>query len=164
MFNLLFIAYAVPAGFAFFFAYVWNREAAPLRARASNIAGLGLAFVYLMLEVRRLYQGPVLSGTSVTDAELYTYSAALLVFALILLAIGLYRGQANARYASLAFMVATALKVFVIDTWELTGLFRVASFLGLGFALIALGWLYQRYVLPTRSPTGGGSTPATPNE
>jgi uncharacterized membrane protein len=39
----------------------------------------------------------------------------------------------------------------VIDMAALTGLWRVASFLGLGLALLALGWLYQRFVLARRA-------------
>jgi len=31
---------------------------------------------------------------------------------------------------------------------DLTGLYRVASFLLLGLSLIGIGWLYQRFVFP----------------
>ena len=157
--NLLFLAYALPAAFAFLFGSIWKIEGAPLRARVANIAGLGYAFVYLMLEVRRAYQGPVLWNLSVTDAELYAYSAVLLIFALGLLAVGLVTRRPGPRHASLAFMIATVAKVFLIDMSALTGLYRVASFLGLGFALIGLGWIYQRFVL---SGTATGSPPEPP--
>lgn len=148
LFNLLFLAYGVPACFAFFFAHVWRTEEKSGHARAFDIGGLVFLFVYLMLEVRRFHQGAILSNPGLPDAELYTYSAVLLVSALALLAIGLWRGRPGPRYASLVFMLATVLKVFLVDLTELGGLMRVASFLGLGFALIGLGWLYQRFVLP----------------
>ena len=40
------------------------------------------------------------------------------------------------------------IKVFAIDMSGLTGLWRVLSFLGLGLALIGLGVVYRRFVLP----------------
>jgi uncharacterized membrane protein len=33
-----------------------------------------------------------------------------------------------------------------VDLGELTGLYRAASFLALGLSLIAVGWLYRRFV------------------
>jgi uncharacterized membrane protein len=44
-------------------------------------------------------------------------------------------------------ILLAVLKVFLVDAAGLTGLYRVASFLGLGVCLIALGYLYQRFVL-----------------
>jgi uncharacterized membrane protein len=38
------------------------------------------------------------------------------------------------------------LKVFLYDMSDLTGLYRVASFLGLGLTLIAIGHVYRRFV------------------
>ena len=56
------------------------------------------------------------------------------------------------RYASPAVFMLTTAKLFVFDMSELTGLFRVASFVGLGLSLIGVGYLYQRYVFPGRTP------------
>jgi hypothetical protein len=62
------------------------------------------------------------------------------------------------RKAALAVIALTVLKAFLVDMAELVGLWRVLSFLGLGLALIALGWVYRRFVvLP--APGGGGATP-----
>jgi uncharacterized membrane protein len=38
------------------------------------------------------------------------------------------------------------LKVFIGDMSNLEGLLRIASFVGLGFCLVGIGWLYQRFV------------------
>ena len=43
----------------------------------------------------------------------------------------------------------TVAKVFLVDMSELTGLYRVASFMGLGLILVGIGYLYQRFVFPT---------------
>jgi uncharacterized membrane protein len=45
--------------------------------------------------------------------------------------------------------------VFAIDMSDLTGLWRVLSFLGLGLALIGLGVVYRRFVLPGRDGASG---------
>lgn len=49
-------------------------------------------------------------------------------------------------------MVLAVGKVFLIDAAALTGLYRVASFLGLGVTLLAIGYAYQRFVF--RRPAG----------
>jgi uncharacterized membrane protein len=51
------------------------------------------------------------------------------------------------RHAAAAIVLMVVFKVFLIDASGLTGLYRVASFLGLGITLLLLAWLYQRYVL-----------------
>ena len=68
------------------------------------------------------------------------------MYAGVLLALGIYRGQTALRYASLVVMLVTVVKVFAFDMADLTGLYRVASFLGLGFSLVGIGYFYQRFV------------------
>ena len=43
-------------------------------------------------------------------------------------------------------MVLVVLKVFLFDLSNLEGLYRIASFIGLGLCLVGIGWLYQRFV------------------
>jgi uncharacterized membrane protein len=69
-----------------------------------------------------------------------------LLYGIALLAIGIALHQTVIRYASLAMLLVTAGKVFLIDMSDLTGLYRVASFLGLGLSLVGIGYLYQRFV------------------
>ena len=40
--------------------------------------------------------------------------------------------------------------IFLFDMAALTGLYRAASFLGLGASLVALAWLYQRVAATSR--------------
>lgn len=148
--NVLSLAYLVPAAFAFAVSYS-ARDSLPERALAgAAIAGFVLLFADVSLEVRRAYQGAVLSAGATSDAELYTYSAVWLVFGAALLALGLTWKQPLMRYASLAVFAIVSIKVFLIDMSGLTGLYRVASFLGLGLSLVAIGYLYQRFV-PARA-------------
>ena len=53
-------------------------------------------------------------------------------------------------------------KVFLFDMSELTGLYRALSFLGLGLCLIGIGYLYQRYVFPPKTPSLTRPTGTTP--
>ncbi|MCH6587259.1 MAG: DUF2339 domain-containing protein, partial [Proteobacteria bacterium] len=153
--NLLFLAYMVPALFAFGFVRELRHRGYAGIAGAAGIAGLVLVWTYLSLEVRRAFHGPVLSVGAMGDAELYGYSAVWLVYALVLLAIGILRRIVSLRYASLALLLATVAKVFLIDMSELTDLYRVASFFGLGLSLIGIGYLYQRYVFPSPAKGSG---------
>jgi uncharacterized membrane protein len=47
-------------------------------------------------------------------------------------------------------MVLVVLKVFLWDMSSLEGLYRIASFIGLGLCLVGIGWLYQRFVQPRK--------------
>ena len=77
-----------------------------------------------------------------------------MVFRPPLLPPGIDRFAVNAlRYGAL-FGVSG----LVVDMGDLAGLWRVASFLGLGLSLVAIGFVYQRFVFPTGravSPPGG---------
>jgi uncharacterized membrane protein len=49
--------------------------------------------------------------------------------------------------AVFSFVLAlVVLKVFIGDMSNLEGLLRIASFVGLGFCLVGIGWLYQSFV------------------
>jgi uncharacterized membrane protein len=136
----------------FAFAQFYRRgtatPAAQQTAAGLGILGLVLVFVYVSLEVKRAFQGPVLYFAHRSDGEFYAYSVAWLALAGVLLALGIYRKLAVLRFASLAVLLVAVAKVFVFDL-DLTGLYRVASFLGLGLVLVAIGYVYQRFVFPS---------------
>lgn len=157
LFNTLFLAYGVPAGFAFFLAQRFQRDMPVWPALVSAILGFVLVFAYLSLEVRHAYQGPVLSAHLLSDAESYTYSLIWLLYALVLLAIGIVGKNTMSRYLSLAVLMITVLKAFLFDMADLSGLLRVSTFLILGLTLIGIGYLYQRYVfrVPGAGPAEG---------
>ena len=66
-----------------------------------------------------------------------------------LLAFGFRRGSAILRHAGMALVCIVVLKVFLIDLAGLQGLLRVISFLGLGAALLGLGFAYRRFGFDT---------------
>lgn len=151
--NLLLLAYGVPA----LLLLVWDRFAALGRwsAWCCFVLSLALIFLNVSLEVRHAFHGAVLTGKT-SDAEWYWYSAAWLGLASVLLAAGIRTRSIGLRYGSLGILVITVGKVFLSDMSDLTGLYRVASFFGLGLCLIGVGYLYQRFVFPA---AGGGDSP-----
>jgi uncharacterized membrane protein len=112
-------------------------------------AGLVLAFVYLSLMVGRVFEGPVIAMSEFDAGELYAFSAVWLLFALAMLAAGIGLGSAILRQAAFGVLLIVVLKVFFVDLAGLTGLLQAASFIGLGAALVGIGFAYQRLVLRT---------------
>ena len=144
--NGLLLAYAVPAAMAAL-ARRWidiepDRNVALVVEAAASI----LAFVYVSLEVRHLFDpGFERAGFGADGLELYTYSIVWLLFGVALLAVGFLRGAAALRHAGMALVCVVVAKVFLIDMAGLQGLLRVFSFLGLGAALVGLGYAYRRF-------------------
>jgi uncharacterized membrane protein len=144
--NGLLLAYALPAAMAAL-ARRWidiepDRRVALLAGGTASI----LAFAWLSFEVRHLFDpGFERSGLGAEGLELYAYSIVWLLFGLVLLALGFVRHQATLRHAGMALVCIVVAKVFLIDMAGLQGLLRVLSFLGLGAALVGLGYAYRRY-------------------
>jgi uncharacterized membrane protein len=162
--NQILLGYAMPAILALILSYaVAGRRAS---AYANTIAGsaLVLALMYVTLEIRRLYHGPILTSGDTGDAEQYTYSVAWLALGVVLLGIGVIFNSQRARLASAVVIALTILKAFLIDMSTLTGVYRALSFMCLGLVLVAIGWLYQRILfsrraMPPIAPAGGAVQP-----
>jgi uncharacterized membrane protein len=105
-----------------------------------------LVFVLASYNVRQFFHPHFLMQGETTNAETYTYSAIWLLLGAALLLAGTLKQNKPMRVASLVLMILTVGKVFLYDAGELTGLYRVASFLGLGFSLLGLSWFYSRFV------------------
>jgi uncharacterized membrane protein len=149
-FNLVLLGYGIPALLAAILALI-ARNSRPLAYRAiAATAAVGLALMYLGLEVRTLFHGEFLTRGATTDAEQYTYSAVWLVFGVLLLIAGFRLQSQPARLASAAVVALTIGKVFLVDMSDLTGIFRALSFIGLGAVLVGIGWIYQRMLFPAR--------------
>ncbi|MFO1083491.1 MAG: DUF2339 domain-containing protein [Reyranellaceae bacterium] len=144
--NGLLLAYALPAAMAALAArWVDIEPSKHVAALAGGTASV-LAFVYVSLEVRHLFDVDFQrGGLEAEGLELYTYSIVWLLFGIVLLAWGFRRGAAMLRHAGMALVCIVVLKVFLIDMAGLQGLLRVFSFLGLGAALIGLGYAYRRF-------------------
>jgi len=154
-FNLVLLGYGIPAVLAAILALV-ARHTRPLAYRAvAATAAVGLALMYLGLEVRTLFHGEILTRGATTDAEQYTYSAVWLAFGVLLLVAGFRLQSQPARLASAGVVALTIGKVFLVDMSDLTGIFRALSFIGLGAGWVVIEWIYQRMLFPAR---GGAIT------
>jgi len=150
-FNVLLLGYAIPAILMAILARM-IRDTRPAFAYViAAVAAIILALVYLTLEVRRIFHGPVIGGFATSDAEQYTYSAVWLVFGVALLLAGIALKSQPARFASAAVVLLTVGKVFLYDLAGVQGVFRALSLICLGLTLMGIGWLYQRLLFPPRS-------------
>jgi len=149
LFNSLILAYLLPSVVAALLAFV-ERNARPASyALASAILSLLLQWAYVALEIRRIFQGPRLGffRGGFAQGEQWSYSVALLVIGIALLAYGILRDSRFARIASAVYLVFAVLKVFIIDLSNLEGVMRALSFIGLGLVLIGIGFVYQRFLV-----------------
>ena len=144
-FNLLFLAYLLPAAAAAALAY-YARGKRPqwYSAMLALVAAL-LAFAYATLSVRRLFQGEHIGlWAGLGQVETYTYSALWLAMGVGLLVAGVTLKSQVLRIASAALISVAVAKVFLFDMSELEGVLRALSFIGLGGVLIGIGLFYQR--------------------
>ncbi len=153
VFNSLLLAYAVPAVLAGVLAWQSRRSRPLWYQRLALALAFGLQFLYMVLEIRRLFQGPAIDLFRTTsEGELWAYSAALLVVGIALLAVGLVRNIRMARLASAGYIIAAVVKVFLFDLANLEGVMQALSFIGLGLTLVGIGLAYQRLLV--RHPVG----------
>lgn len=156
IFNWLLYTYGVPALCCLLGARCLRRsdEAGRLQpwrwlAPAASLLGLVLIFALVNLEIADYFSsGPWIQ---VDFERRYTRdlvtSTAWGLYAIALLAVGVWRGLRALRMVALGFLVLTVLKVFLYDLSALSGFYRVLSFLGLGVALILVSLVYQRFVV-----------------
>lgn len=127
----------------------WSWTFAP--GRSWRLIGIAFTLTAVAAAVRQAAHGSLLTGP-VTTGENYGYSAAFLLLALAWLTLGIRSGARDLRLAGLALLTAITFKVFLLDAAALDGLLRVLSFLGLGIALIGIGWAYSRFLGAALTP------------
>jgi uncharacterized membrane protein len=149
--NALLLGYGIPAVLMAVLARMIRETRPAFVYRIAAVTAIALALVYLTLEVRRIFQGPVIAGFAASDAEQYTYSAVWLAFGVALLLAGIALKSQPARFASAAVVILTVAKVFLYDLSGVQGVFRALSLICLGLTLMGIGWLYQRLLFPPRS-------------
>lgn len=111
-------------------------RAAPWMAKAARIVAIAHIFVALSLAVRAGFNaGTMAARNGVDSVEMWTYSAVWALYGAAVLTWGMLRSDAIVRWCGLAILFATVLKVFAFDMAQLSGVIRVASFLGLGAVL-----------------------------
>jgi uncharacterized membrane protein len=152
LFNSLLLAYLLPAVLAGMLALAARGVRPEGYVRAAGGLALALQLAWTLLAIRHAFQGPAIGlGRPAGDAEFWTYSVALLLVGVALLALGLWRESRFLRLLSAGYIVAAVVKVFVCDLASLEGVTRALSFIGLGLALVGIGLAYQK-LLARRQP------------
>lgn len=118
----------------------------------ATLATLGtvLAFLLLNIEIADYFTEPGVrtltfefSGDFGRDM---TYSIGWAVFALGLVAAGIWRRLRAARWAGIVLLCVTLAKLFFHDLARLGQLYRIGAFLGVAVMAIAASFLYQRFM------------------
>lgn len=149
-FNALLLQFGVPFAAACILAWESGDGGFERLRRVYQMAAMLLGFIWATFLVQDYYGGSELLGGHNSSAEIYTYSVVWLLLAVAYQVIGLWRDQAAIHVGSLILLLITIGKVFLVDASELEGLFRVLSFLGLGLALIGIGFFYNKVVFARR--------------
>ncbi|HWU63120.1 MAG TPA: DUF2339 domain-containing protein [Ensifer sp.] len=152
-FNLLLLGYLLPALGYFGLAYYARGKRPQPYVYGLAAGGAAMAFAWVTLSVRRFWQGSGLADWKGFDqAEMYTYSVVWLILGVGLLVAGSRFQAKSLRLASAVLVFASVLKVFLIDMSNLEGIFRAASFIGLGAVLIGIGLFYQKVLRTIEKP------------
>ena len=120
----------------------WNVQA--------TLAALGtvLAFVLMNIEIADYFSAPEsrltfqFTGNFARDM---TYSISWGLFALALLLVGIVRMLRGARYAAMALLCATLLKLFLHDLARLGPLYRIGAFVGVALIAMLASFAYQKF-------------------
>jgi uncharacterized membrane protein len=75
-----------------------------------------------------------------------SYSIAWGLFALLLLIVGIRKRTVATRYAGLALLGITVLKLFFHDLSQLDQLYRIGAFIAVAIIAILASFLYQRFL------------------
>ena len=146
VFNALWLAYLAPVPLLALMARKLEGLGLGHWRNAFGVFALVLLMTFVTLQVKRLFQDFTIAIEFLSDAESYAVSLAWLAMAILIFIVGIKLDRQTIRYGGLAVMVATVLKVFVVDLSDLSGLWRIASLMGLGLCLIGVGWVYTRFV------------------
>jgi uncharacterized membrane protein len=152
VFNLLTLALGLPIVLGLLFARYYGQAGSGARKLAALFVGIA-SFLFVSFQVRHLWQGTVSLETSTSSGELYTYSIVWLMMAVAAMLLAGMRQWQSLYRGGLAMLAIVIVKIFLIDLSGLDGLLRVASFMGLGLALVGISFLHQRIKPGARAPS-----------
>lgn len=121
------------------------------------LASLGtvLAFLLLNIEIADFFSAP---GSTLTFqfegsfARDMTYSIAWALFALGLLVQGIVKRITAVRYAAMALLCVTLVKLFFHDLAQLGQLYRIGAFIGVAMVAMLASFAYQKFFSATAKP------------
>ncbi|MEM7364595.1 MAG: DUF2339 domain-containing protein [Pseudomonadota bacterium] len=116
----------------------------PMTRSVMNLLAACAAFIYVCVQIRHIWTGSVEMDQYMSNGELYTYSVVWLVIAIVAILWGSRVFGRRCYQAGLALLALVIAKIFLVDMSDLEGLLRIASFLGLGMALLGVSYLHRR--------------------
>lgn len=112
--------------------------------------GSALAFLTVNIEIADYFSTPGVDALtfhfSGNFARDMSYSIAWALFALLLLIVGIRKRIAATRYAGLALLGITIVKLFFHDLSQLDQLYRIGAFIAVAIIAILASFLYQRFL------------------
>jgi uncharacterized membrane protein len=118
---------------------------APAASRLrTHLAGAGAGAVLYLASLAVVAWAPGAGEDALLQQGQLQLSALWSVAGVVALMVGLRRDLREVRLAALGLLAATVAKVFLYDLSELTSVYRVASFIGLGLLLLLAAFAYQR--------------------
>ncbi len=139
-----------------------NRPGLPAARPWLGSLGIALCFVLLNLEIAACFTpvGEVVrlefTGHFARDM---TYTVAWSLFALTLLILGIRGAWTAVRWAGLALLAVSTLKLFLQDLARLDQLYRVGALVGVAVIAITASILYQKFIGRERDPATGRTPP-----
>ncbi len=140
IFGSLGAAYLLPALLLGFVGWRFTHLHRWLRILLWVLAA-GLAALWVGLEIRHFWRGDDMASHLTSKPELYSYTVAMILAALGLLALAFIRQSAGLRKLALVMVLLVVAKVYFVDVSELDGLLRVVSFLVLGLVAALMAWV-----------------------
>jgi uncharacterized membrane protein len=123
--------------------------------RLLYLLGAVLTFLLLNIQIADYFSvGPTLTFSFTGNfARDMTYSIAWALFALALLLVGMRQKTKSVRYAGLALLIVTLVKLFLHDFANLGPLYRIGAFMAVAVILIVASFVYQRFLAPAAKET-----------
>lgn len=140
VFGSLGAAYLLPALLLGFLGWRFLHLPRWLRGGLWVLAS-GVAAFWVALEIRHFWQGGNMASYHTSKPELYSYTVAMILAALGLLAMAFVKQSAGLRKLALVMVLLVVAKVYFVDMSELDGLLRVVSFLVLGLVAALMAWV-----------------------
>ncbi len=149
--NALLVQFGLPL--LAFFSTICLLRARQLTSRLAPYqwVAMALGLIWPTFLVRNFFGSDYLLSSFDSPQELYLISLVWLIVALAYLGFGLWRRSKVIYGGSLVVLLLTIAKVFLVDAGNLSGLYRIVSFLGLGLSLLFVGYFYNR-LLSSRTP------------
>lgn len=139
--NARFLTFAVSA-VSLWLAAAWTRQR--LAAGVAYVTGHVVLLWILATEVIAAVERNAISADQASIIAV-AISVLMAVYAVVLVTIGVLTHAAIHRITGLVLVGLVVAKLYLIDVWELSRVFRITAFLALGVLLLAVSYLYSRF-------------------